>query len=868
MVLDPITAIGLTCNVAQLVEISWKVCSKSKLIYKDGALPEHRDTQTVTVDLKKIHSKLSDFLDRGKDADNLSEEDQDLLILCQSSDGIADELLKQLGKLQLSGDGKRWKSVRQALKSVWLKSELDQTSSRLQTYRTQLNTRLLVSLTERLDSLQKNGSRRFDDLDQATRDIATALTENRRLFNNNQEIHTEHLTSLIDSQHERTRQLIVKATEALTVQETGTTAYTPETPGSRPKDLLAVTEEHPPLLGAVERQDLQGVRSILRKDPSTIFAFNSRGQSALHLAARKGDSDLVAYLLRNGAKVNPDDDDSKTPLHEAALSGNADVVRLLLNRGADTQARDANGKTPRDVAEDLSAWFMDHGANVEAKNREGHTALYQFSMKGPLKAVEVLLDANARIEAAGPSRQTPLMVACDHGQTEIVRLLLTRGADTNKVNERQETALSVAAGRSHGYIEIGKLLISHHADVNAQDQSKQTALLLCCENRHEEMALMLLNRGADFKINGRSGYAPLHLAAMHGLVLVVQGLLARGDSVDSLNPINNWSALSEACWHGHFEVVKLLLDQKCVTETHSYGPAPEGATPLIWAAKGGWTDIICLLLDQAAANIEGVDYEGRTALYHAVNDNKPSATEALLARKADTEVTCRLRYTPLCRAAQSGCDSIASHLLRARARVNAMNNWYWTPLAEASRHGHLRIAQMLLNYGAQANTADNRRYTPLTRAAQYGHLAIVELLLKEGTSEIHAINQGGWSALHEASAHGFTEIVVLLLAQGARANRHDKAGEYTPLHRACQNGHISIAEALLDSGADIDARTDANWTPLGEASYHNHPELVDLLLRRNANAQLKNHKNESPLDLAFMQKNMRVVRKLLEYSDE
>lgn len=147
MVLDPVTAIGLTCNVAQLVEISWKVCSKSKLIYKDGALPEHRDTWTVTLDLKRINSKLSSFLDQGKDEGNLSEEDQDLLVLCQSSNGIADELLKQLEKLQLSGDGKRWKSVRQALKSVWLKTELDQTSARLQAYRTQLNTRLLVSLT-------------------------------------------------------------------------------------------------------------------------------------------------------------------------------------------------------------------------------------------------------------------------------------------------------------------------------------------------------------------------------------------------------------------------------------------------------------------------------------------------------------------------------------------------------------------------------------------------------------------------------------------------------------------------------------------------------------------------------------------------
>lgn len=689
------------------------------------------------------------------------------------------------------------------------------------------------------------------------------------LLNNTQEIHTEYLTRLIDSQHERTRQLIVQATEALTIQDSGINTRTREALDGRQDVPGAASKEVPPLHGAVELQDIQTVRSILRKDPSAIFAFNSRGQSALHLAARKGNSDLVAYLLRNGAKVNPDDDDFKTPLHEAVRSGNAEVVRLLLNRGADTQARDASGQTPRDAAAGLSAWFMDHGTNLEAKNRDGLTALFQFSTTGPLQAVEVLLDANAYLETEGPSRRTPLMVACERGQTEIVRLLLARGADANKVDERQGTALLVAAGKSHGYTEIGELLISHHADINAQDQSKQTALLMCCENRHEKMALMLLHHGANFNVNDGGGYAPLHLAAMRGLCSVVQDLVARGASVDSLNPKSNWSALSEACWHGHFEVAKLLLDRQCMTETHSHGPAPEGATPLIWAAKGGWTDIVCLMLDQGAANIEGLDNEGRSALYHAVHENKEFAVEALLARKADTEITCRRRYTPLCRAAQFGYTSVASQLLRAGARVNAMNNWYWTPLAEASSHGHFQIAEMLLlSYGAQANTADNGRHTPLIRAAESGHLAIVELLLKEGSSEIHAINQTGWSALHSASFHGFTEIVVLLLAHGARANRHDKAGGYTPLHRACQKGHVSIAEALLNSGADINARTGANWTPLGEASYHNHPELADLLLRRNANAQLRNHKNESPLDLAFMQKNMRVVRKLLEYSDE
>lgn len=74
--------------------------------------------------------------------------------------------------------------------------------------------------------------------------------------------------------------------------------------------------------------------------PSAIFAFDDSGQTALHIAAAKRNPELVAYLIRSRAKLNPDDNGGKTPLHCAELCGNEVIVRALVSKGADVQVKD------------------------------------------------------------------------------------------------------------------------------------------------------------------------------------------------------------------------------------------------------------------------------------------------------------------------------------------------------------------------------------------------------------------------------------------------------------------------------------------------------------------------------------------------
>jgi len=73
--------------------------------------------------------------------------------------------------------------------------------------------------------------------------------------------------------------------------------------------------------------------------------------------------------------------------------------------------------------------LLEHGANIEAKDRHGHTALILATIHGHTAIVQLLLERDAKIEAATTYFYTALRLATIHGHTAIVKLLLEHGAN-------------------------------------------------------------------------------------------------------------------------------------------------------------------------------------------------------------------------------------------------------------------------------------------------------------------------------------------------------------------------------------------------------------------------------------------------------
>lgn len=173
------------------------------------------------------------------------------------------------------------------------------------------------------------------------------------------------------------------------------------------------------------------------------------GDTALLMAVRRGDVDAVWALLDRGADVRLPNRNGETPALVAVRAGAIDILRALLTKGLDLNASApplergymiaslvSKGVPPPLLVEaarnghaELVGLLLDAGAELDARDGQGRSALYWAAAAGDVAAAEQLLARKAAVDLATSSGDTPLMAAAQNGHEAMVRTLLGHGAD-------------------------------------------------------------------------------------------------------------------------------------------------------------------------------------------------------------------------------------------------------------------------------------------------------------------------------------------------------------------------------------------------------------------------------------------------------
>ena len=111
---------------------------------------------------------------------------------------------------------------------------------------------------------------------------------------------------------------------------------------------------------------------------------------------------------------------------------------------------------------------------------------------------------------------------------------------------------------SSGHLEIVKLLLSHGADVNAQSSSGNTPLMYACASGHAEVVRSLLEAGANVEDHNENGHTPLMEAASAGHVEVAKILLEFGAGINTHSNEFKESALTLACYKGMIDRIMIF----------------------------------------------------------------------------------------------------------------------------------------------------------------------------------------------------------------------------------------------------------------------------------------------------------------------
>jgi ankyrin repeat protein len=272
------------------------------------------------------------------------------------------------------------------------------------------------------------------------------------------------------------------------------------------------------LITAVRNRDLKTVRKTIAAHRDLVNAHDATGATPLHHAAGFGDPATMKLLIEHHADVNGANKRKSTPLFWAMYD--AAKVQLLLDHGADVNARTIDGRTPIYQAASMAnaapvlKLLLAKGANPNAKTLNGMTPLIAASRYN-LEAERMLIEAGADINATNAAGGTALMLAAASARPEAVRMLLEKGANVNLRTKRNETALADAA--TAGNEEIVKMLLDRGAEVNVPDIRGYSPLLYAAGSEATPAGIvkMLLAKGADRDARGDDETAAM-LAAKRG----------------------------------------------------------------------------------------------------------------------------------------------------------------------------------------------------------------------------------------------------------------------------------------------------------------------------------------------------------------
>jgi ankyrin repeat protein len=213
-------------------------------------------------------------------------------------------------------------------------------------------------------------------------------------------------------------------------------------------------------------------------------------QAQLMYAVCNGDAAGVRELLAAGADVNAPDRVGRSALAEAVSAGKAEVADVLLAAGARAD-RDllAAAITRGHTPAALVGRLIDAGADVTWRDADGRTALYLATLANDRAVAVVLLDRGAAVDAIAKSGRTPLHAVAEADAAQVVPLLLDRGANVNARDGSLATPLHLAA--VHGSWQVARLLLARGAAVDLRDAAGKTPADLARENDQPAVARVL-----------------------------------------------------------------------------------------------------------------------------------------------------------------------------------------------------------------------------------------------------------------------------------------------------------------------------------------------------------------------------------------
>jgi len=549
-------------------------------------------------------------------------------------------------------------------------------------------------------------------------------------------------------------------------------------------------------------------------------------------------------------------DAGNSPVADAAQAGDKAAVRALLKQAAD----------------------------VNAAQGDGMTALHWAAMKNDADLAQTLLYASANVKATTRiGAYTPLILAAQQGNAEVMEPLIKAGADVNAKTGNGTTPLMFAA--ASGNTDAVKMLLDRGADVNAQESTRGlNAAMFAAASDRASVIDLLASRGADLKATTK--IVELHSLDRNSFGGILFGNPQAGPPTPPLGQQGSGNQGGGRFGRG--------------------GAAAATGTPGATGAPN----------PQEGRNVPGGRGQGKAGIERQYQLNELVYAQGGLA--------------PLHLAARQGYMDTVQAVIKAGADVNQLTAGdKSSPLLIATINGHFDVAKYLLDHGADPNLASENGATPLYGALNVEwapkslypqpraylnqkttYLDLITALLDKGANPNARLRKKVWYSGYSFDLSGVDEIgatpfwraayasdvaaMRLLVARGADPNVPTMKGAGRPRvadidrdvqdvstkppipvggpgvpplvaaagsgygegfaansHRFAPTGMLAAVKYLIEEvGADVNATDHEGNTALHNAAARGDVEMIQYLVSKGANVQAVNREGKTTADMA------------------
>ena len=315
-------------------------------------------------------------------------------------------------------------------------------------------------------------------------------------------------------------------------------------------DVQTKTFMEPPLHTAITSDNSKGAELLINADANIELA-NAEGETAIFVATRAGNVDIVRALIAKSANVNQLNASGNTPLHAAIQLHQPMIAKLLIENGAAPSLGSLNSYSLaleygemdicnyiREVDPSLARHALQ---NAGITSTEPPPEIFTYIHSLNAAALRKVLSNQYNMNIIAPEG-VPLIRAIETGSIDIVKIIVNSGADVNFGDN--EYPLHIACKK--GLINVVEYLLKQGANPSLTNEDNENALFAAIRSNNQTIISEIIAQDVPLNDCNKSGMSPLYIAVGMKSMPSVKLLLQNG---------------AEANSHGH-SPLKLAQDLK------------------------------------------------------------------------------------------------------------------------------------------------------------------------------------------------------------------------------------------------------------------------------------------------------------------